>query len=268
MIDQKTQASLREKYNPDGSKLRNLQLQLVEMLKDIDAFCQENNIPYWISSGTLLGAIRHEGFIPWDDDIDIEMYKEDFDRFQQIATEKGFNNPNYHILNHSTDPNYFSLHSKIVDTSIPIEDIYNQTYYHKYKGVFLDIFPIEKNLLITYKIFQPWDQIVGRLLRHTAKNKLIWWGTKCLYYVCYQGFIKNVSRFTSLFASHYYDVAGSRWPVVTRDKTDILPLKKYLFEGVYFLGPRNTDKYLKMQYGNYMEIPQLEERQIHLIINP
>ena len=70
MIDNE---ALRERYNPEGSKLRNNQKELLNMLLDLDAICKEHNIEWWLSSGTLLGAARHEGFIPWDDDVDIVM---------------------------------------------------------------------------------------------------------------------------------------------------------------------------------------------------
>lgn len=73
MISDTENEKLREKFNPDGSTLRRQQLRMIELLDYVDSVCKENNIKYWISSGTLLGAVRHEGFIPWDDDLDIEM---------------------------------------------------------------------------------------------------------------------------------------------------------------------------------------------------
>ena len=66
-----TSEELKEKYNPDGSDTRRAQLRMLEMLHFIDDICKKNNIEYYINSGTLLGAVRHGGFIPWDDDLDI-----------------------------------------------------------------------------------------------------------------------------------------------------------------------------------------------------
>lgn len=83
MIDIELQKKLRAEYNPDGSLLRRQQMRMLEILLHIDKICKENNIPYWLSSGTLLGAVRHEGFIPWDDDVDIEMMREDYLRFEK-----------------------------------------------------------------------------------------------------------------------------------------------------------------------------------------
>lgn len=84
MIDPKLQSELRAKYNPDGSNLRKMQLRMLEMLKYIDSICRENDIKYWLSSGTCLGAVRHGGFIPWDDDADIEMLASDYRKLEKI----------------------------------------------------------------------------------------------------------------------------------------------------------------------------------------
>ena len=76
--------SLRQRFNPDGSLLRRQQLRMLEILVEIDKICQHHQIPYWLSSGTLIGAVRHNGFIPWDDDLDIEMMRSDYLRLMDI----------------------------------------------------------------------------------------------------------------------------------------------------------------------------------------
>ena len=70
--------ALRQRFNPDGSQLRKHQLRMLEILVVIDKICRKHQIPYWLSSGTLIGAVRHNGFIPWDDDLDIEMMRNDY----------------------------------------------------------------------------------------------------------------------------------------------------------------------------------------------
>lgn len=79
---------LRQRYNPEGSLLRRHQLRMLEILKEIDRICQKHRIDYWLSSGTLLGAVRHGGFIPWDDDLDIEMERKDYLRLLQLLPEE------------------------------------------------------------------------------------------------------------------------------------------------------------------------------------
>ena len=77
------------KEHNDGSvtTVRMLQMKLLEMLKDIDKVCQKHQIPYWMSGGSALGAVRHQGFIPWDDDMDIAMMREDYEAFQKVVKE-------------------------------------------------------------------------------------------------------------------------------------------------------------------------------------
>ena len=73
MLNQEEQIKLRNRFNPEGSLLRQHQLRMLDILIEIDKICQKHNINYWIDGGTLLGAVRHGGFIPWDDDIDIAV---------------------------------------------------------------------------------------------------------------------------------------------------------------------------------------------------
>ena len=82
--------TLKEKYNPEGSKLRDYQLQLLRAIKAFDCFCRENNIFYTLAYGSLLGAVRHTGFIPWDDDMDIWMDRENYDKLCSLM--KGTSN--------------------------------------------------------------------------------------------------------------------------------------------------------------------------------
>lgn len=76
-------------YNPEGSKLRNYQLHLVDVMKEFDSFCRKNDITYYIAYGTLLGAIRHKGFIPWDDDVDLWMDRDNYRRLEELMTAEG-----------------------------------------------------------------------------------------------------------------------------------------------------------------------------------
>ena len=105
MIDAETQQELRYRFNPDGSPLRFQQLRMLDILCYIDAICKENNIKYWLSSGTLIGAVRHGGFIPWDDDLDIEMLREDYLKFEKVFRENDdfalqtYKNDKYYIIN-------------------------------------------------------------------------------------------------------------------------------------------------------------------------
>ena len=105
-MDNNLKQELRERFNPDGSLLRRQQLRMLELLEAVDLVCKKYDIPYWLSSGTLIGAVRHQGFIPWDDDLDIEMLREDYLRLMKVLPEEL---PDKFVLQtHETDPNYIS----------------------------------------------------------------------------------------------------------------------------------------------------------------
>ena len=88
MIDPKLQAELRARFNPDGSDLREAQLRMLGLLKFLDDICKKNGLEYWLDSGTLIGAARHGGFIPWDDDVDVCMMKKDADKLKPLWVPK------------------------------------------------------------------------------------------------------------------------------------------------------------------------------------
>lgn len=79
---------LKNKYNPEGSTLRKAQLRMLDMVLYIDKICKENNLQYHIESGNLLGAVRHNGFIPWDDDFDIALYRRDYKKLIKILKKQ------------------------------------------------------------------------------------------------------------------------------------------------------------------------------------
>ena len=104
-------------------EVKQIQLGILDVVAD---FCDQNQIQYWIDSGTLLGAIRHKGYIPWDDDIDVGMLREDYDRFTKLFNEK---NDRFQFCCIENSPEFFVPHGKVTDTSTvlyePNEDGFN-----------------------------------------------------------------------------------------------------------------------------------------------
>ena len=110
------QEELRARFNPEGSPLRRQQMVMLEMVTVLDKICKKHDIPYFLYGGTLLGAFRHNGFIPWDDDLDVAMMRQDYKRLMKVLPAKL---PSYIALqNNDTDKNYFLFITNIVISSL------------------------------------------------------------------------------------------------------------------------------------------------------
>ncbi len=123
-------------------EIKELQKIELEILLNIDRFCKEHGIQYFLGEGTLLGAIRHNGFIPWDDDVDILMPRKDYDRFLQTAPEAL--KPEYEVQHFMTVENYWSPFIKI--RSLAKDQKYRQAHIAHltaHNGALIDIFPLE-----------------------------------------------------------------------------------------------------------------------------
>jgi lipopolysaccharide cholinephosphotransferase len=251
-------------YNGEGTKLRKVQLRLVDMLIEIDKICRRHNIQYWLDCGTLLGAVRHGGFIPWDDDLDIAMPTEDLSRFIEIAPKEL--PKNLFLQNRSSDPNYYCSFNKIRDNNslciTPGTDFSKE--YNK--GLFIDIFEVlpypnvsphlQKTIMRWYKKI---DLFMHNKQEVTLKNHLaaisfpfINLGLNCLWGIL------NLGKKNKLGYEKHFSFYGNSY---TKDM--VFPLKDISFEGHTFLGPANPDCYLTCIYGDYMEIPPKEKRRIH-----
>ena len=135
--------SLRQRFNPDGSLLRRQQMRMLEILLEVDKICKKHNIRYWLSSGTLIGAMRHDGFIPWDDDLDIEMMRSDYLRLMKVLPAEL---PEWLALqNDETDSNYFYFYAKVRDKRSRMLEQNGYDRLWKEQGIYIDIFPMERH---------------------------------------------------------------------------------------------------------------------------
>ena len=132
---------LPEKFNEyDPKTLKHLQDVYLMMLKDFIKVCDENQIEYFLDGGSALGAVRHQGFIPWDDDIDIAMPRKDYDRFVHMCLDDS----RYKILSYETDEKYIYSFAKVVDSYTKLKEWGTAEY--EQLGVYIDVFPMD-NLL-------------------------------------------------------------------------------------------------------------------------
>ena len=257
MIDIHIQQKLREQYNPDGSQLRSLQLRIFDILKEFDAICKKYNIPYWLDSGTLLGAVRHGGFIPWDDDIDVCVLKQDQKRLRH-AMQKELN-PMLKYVDEKAYKPYPRKWARIV-RNIEGEDPCKNT-------VWLDIFIMEYGDKDLYNIV---NKTYGKCYRrHTGIIKENKWKSlvvSCLYPLswvfmqCVRYYGRCFRRETIIF--DYGCVFSS-----IRKSKDVFPLSNVEFENETFNAPHNYDGYLQGIYGDYMKIPSEQLRVSHNVCN-
>lgn len=252
MIDKDIQHELRMQYNPEGSTLRNRQLQLVDMLREFDTICQRHNISYWIDSGTLIGAVRHGGFIPWDDDVDICILKKDASKLRRVLQQE-LNYPVYYV-DEVCDKSYTRKWGRLERLSV-IEG--------EQQKVWIDVFFL---IPTTRKCVQFVHSTYGKCYRR--KNGLIKDGTMkrivgTILYPLAAVMTWIITIGTSIFCRNTLMFDYGTGFLSVRKKSDIYPLQRIAFEGVMLNVPCDSDSYLKRIYGDYLQIPAVEQRVNH-----
>lgn len=242
--------------------LRKAQLVMQDILDYVVEICDENNIFYWLEGGTLLGAVRHKGFIPWDDDIDICMMYDDYNKFLSIFK----NNEKYTLLEKNTEKDYEFPYAKVVSNLHTCE--YNGTIHNK--GIWIDIFPMNfydiscVDRLNEFGILKQERKLNKQKKLKTIKEKIM--------ITIRQRIIKSkilkLKKILSIeknkgskdIVQHDVNLITGK---INRKYEDIFPLKKIIFEGKKYNCPNNYDNYLKELYNDYMKIPKESERISH-----
>lgn len=246
----------------------------IAILDHIDELCKKNGITYWIDYGTLIGAVRHKGYIPWDDDIDVSMLREDFDRFVKICEEK--RDDRYRLSCVENDPECMYPFGKMIDT---YTDLYELGEDGIKTGVYVDIFvydgaPRDKRKL--EKGFRSLD-FYGRWRKYQIPMKEAPLSIKRIGVLFMRGIFKILPRqfFTRKIvrnAKKYADpdsdnvcalvdpYSYSHWVVKKDIFKELIDLE---FEGKKYKAPKAYDEWLTIQYGDYMTIPPKEKQIRH-----
>ena len=248
--------------------LKKLHEAEIEILDEIARVCDENNIKYFIMFGTLLGAVRHKGFIPWDDDIDIAMMREDYMKFLEIAPKKL--KPKFFLDNINNSKNWYLCFSKVKNrNTIFVEESVLEV--DCSKNIFVDIFPIDyvkdnhlsKKLIFKEKIVEFLNSVMRTntfkkiesektyLVSKFMSNKT---AMKLIDKICIS---KSKTNYLMFFS---WGLSGSFFA----PKNIFFPLTKIDFEGKKYYAPKNSQEVLTVLYGeNYMQLPPIEERRTH-----
>ena len=231
--------------------LRKIQLANLKVLEIIDKLCQENSFDYWLDYGNLLGAARHKGFIPWDDDVDLTMPRQHYEKFIELFLKNGIpNNPDLTLVFDNNGCNKCLLKIK-----------------HKHiTSVNVDIFPCDfyfeklddenkTKLTLQLKNFMKktfLKKVLSIFYRHNNKkfrNKF----KKITQEKILKNKIINIEDKPAIFSSIDYP---HTYKHLVFDYETIYPLNKIYYEGKYFSCPNNVDKLLTLNYGNYMKLPE------------
>lgn len=241
----------------------------LDILKYVHDFCVKNNIKYFIDYGTLLGAVRHKGFIPWDDDIDISMKREDYEKFIELFSK---DDSIYKIISMDTNEKYFNNFIKIINSKTKIEDEKNYKTYNC--GIFIDIFPYDKfdDLSLVNKVY---NLESFKLLSISKKENikyndskikdflrsLFWFLLKPISPRFFSKKLEKLVKKQRKENGKFIGVLCDKFKEKTVFDFDIFKEVIYLdFENYKFFAPKEYDKMLTHYYGNYMEFPPLEKQ--------
>ena len=272
-------------------ELKRLQEDAKVIVTEIDRICQALGIQYFACGGTMLGYVRHGGFIPWDDDIDVGMLRADYERFKAEAGAL-IDSERFFLQTRATDPQIPYLFSKVrLQGSDYITEYNKDRDYHK--GICVDIFPFDyipnsfsKQVAFESKVraaSRAHNRIVNR--QYPAKSTVTPEGTrKDLDWLIAQINGRLLARHywsKSLDATQaHYDEVATTYNAVAKEKKlkmvasfvptytmakveDLFPVQRVDFEGIHLNIPRKPELFLRMQYGDYMALPYLHQRMGH-----
>lgn len=251
------------RYNPEGSAIRNIQMRLVDMLDVFVEICDRHNINYWIACGTLLGARRHGGFIPWDDDMDIVVLHSDYNKLISVLKEEL--PENLKLQARGTDKNYWMYYARLRDTRSRIYG--KKVDFYDYKGIFIDIFFIEPVFSMPLKKiidkFLYSEVQVGR--SKTLYNK-IKYGIMSRALPVIRSIIKMIRWYNkNVNKTKKYTYSFGTFTYPTYNIEDFFPVSEIMFEGKKYKAPHDVDSYLTDNFdGNFMVIPKPEDRLVHV----
>ena len=259
-------SELRQRFNPDGSLLRRQQIRMLDILLEVDKICKKHHIQYWLSSGTLIGAMRHNGFIPWDDDLDIEMMRSDYLRLMKVLPTEL---PEWLALqNNETDPNYFYFYAKVRDKRSKMLEQNRYDRLWKEQGIYIAIFPMEQHPLWMQKLaektvghmYKVWrtstdDQKAIKKVRRifNINNRIIFPCLRTLLHLT--SYILHLKVITSGMGIPFHN---------PRYAEEIFPLTTHVFEDHQLPVPHNTDAHLRHIFGDYMQLPDLDKLTPHV----
>ncbi len=253
-----------------------LQKKLLELLKWFDEFCKKNNLRYFLVGGTMLGATRHQGFIPWDDDIDVGMPRADYERMAKILS---LNPDKNYILETPYTPakDFYYPYSKIYDTSTTLIE---NTKYKIRRGIYIDVFPLDgigntpEVAAKNYKKIKKQYQLLMTRVATVRKGRgffknfsvvLMRFLPKCFFDE--KKLLKKLDETCSQISfddsKYVANLVGNWWDKEIMPKNVFGTPKSIVFENLNLFGVEFPDEYLTHLYGNWKKLPPVEKQISH-----
>lgn len=247
---------------------------LLEEIKAFDFFCQKNGIQYFLMWGTLLGAMRHDGFIPWDDDFDVILFRKDYEKLLDIYNA---NNDRYKLISYDIDKNFTAPLSKIIDTTTVL--IQNYGFKEKVQlGVYIDLFILD-DLADTeeaseelnkkfIKLTKKWTVSNMRIFR--SKRTFVKDLVRMLYYLPihirgYEYYLRKINREIKKVQNSNSQFVGNISYVTSKDvfyREDFIPMR-HKFEDIELTVPVGYERILTKRYGDWKKPPCNSEQKPH-----
>lgn len=265
-----------EKVNLSSELLRELQLKQLDMLEYFRDFCEENGLTFYLCGGALIGALRNGGFVPWDDDVDVLMPRDDYERLVTVWREKS-QNSRFKLL--KTDDEMFTgnIFITITDTNYTMVKT-NQTEVDIPHGLVLDVFPLDvcPDSRFARKMQYVWTMLYSLFLAQVVPEKhggIMGLGSKALLAVFRGKKLRNkIWRCAERHMTKYKLgenkcitelCAGPHWMTKEYPKRIYSGVDYVTFEGLRMPCMSGYDEYLTIVFGDYMQLPPKEERVPH-----
>lgn len=259
-------------YKITDKELRQIQMIQVEMISEVDRICKKYGIHYCISAGTQLGAVRHGGFIPWDDDADLAFLRSEYEKFRE-ACKTELDKERFYFQDYRNTPGYRWGYGKLRRKGTEFIRL-KQEHMPYEQGIFVDIMPYDNvpdnfflRKLHNFKCFlyrkcfwAPVGQIQSSGIEKWIYKLMAKIPDEILYRSFDKFYFKHNKRKTKRIRIYGLPVPGKECGYLRSCFTNLIPVK---FENIKVMGMKDYDTYLSYKYGKYMELPPMEKRKVH-----